>query len=198
MITLPATFAEAQALAFAKERIAIARSGDFFDPGYSAFHPDAGRVFLRRMMGDVASLNGDALLQLIDFARAGFGDADTVLREMIVEHHNRGESLSPFLATYAAEIVSGRGRGLDGPKPATYFVANLVIVIIMIELMDRFGLNPTRYSKRRPSASSVMAQALTETGLTRGSEAAIAKIWQLWGQRFLRNWPDALRVKKSS
>ena len=42
MTVLPANFQdfqEAAAVAFAKERIAIYRSGDFFDPGYGAFHP---------------------------------------------------------------------------------------------------------------------------------------------------------------
>ena len=61
-------------------------------------------------MGDVASISGEALLQLIDFARSGWDDADTVLRQMITDHLHRGEEMSPFLQTYAAEIVTGRTR----------------------------------------------------------------------------------------
>ena len=190
-MTLPAiSFSDAAAIQFARQAIARLRSGSFFDEGLEAFHPDAGRVFLRRIMGDAANLNGGTLLQLIDFARAGWDDADTVLREVIVEYHHRGEMLPPFLATYASGIISGRVRGPDGPKPATHFVADLVIVMIMADLIGRFSLKPTRYSRRRPSAASITAQALAEAGLSRGSEAAIEKVWKRWGRRVLDNWPQ--------
>jgi hypothetical protein len=198
MTVLPAAFhdfQEAAAVAFAKERIAIYGSGDFFDPGYGAFHPEAGRVFLRRIMGNVASISGEALLDLIDYARSGWDDADEVLRQMIVEHIHRGEEMSPFLKTYEAEILSGRRiRKTDGQQLAGHFISNLVIVMIVIETMHRFNLKPTRQSRRKLSAAAVVAEALTQSGLTRGTEAAITKIWQRWGERFLRNWPGALTL----
>jgi hypothetical protein len=189
MTLLPISYHEAQALAFAKQQIAIMRDGAFFDVGFGAFHPDAGRVLLRRIMGDVASLNGGALLQLIDFARAGWDDAHLTLTQMITEYLHRGETLPPFLATYNAEVLNRRVSGPVGPKPATQFVADLVICMLMAELITRFGLKPTRYSKRRPSAASITAQALAEAGLHRGAESAIEKVWKRWGARILDNWP---------
>jgi hypothetical protein len=147
--------------------------------------------------GDTASLSGAALLALIDFADAGWDDAHLALTQMITEYLHRGEKMPPFLATYAARVLNRRAPGPVGPKPATHFVADLVICMLMAELITRFSLKPTRYSKRRPSAASITAQALAEAGLHRGTEAAIEKVWKRWGVRILDNWPETGMVSPS-
>src|SRR5262245_47798687 len=106
-MTLPATIAEAQAIEFAKERLRRVNAGDFFDPGYSAFHPEAGRILLRRMMRDFASCNTDAMLALINQARAGWDDADLAVRAIITEYLNRGETLPTSLAAYNTDVING-------------------------------------------------------------------------------------------
>lgn len=185
-MTLPATYEEAAALVRAKECLRLIGEGDFFDPGYGAFNPEAGRVLLRRIMRSFADLDGAATLALINFAKAGWDDADLAIRQLITERLDRGEPLGSFLSAYNAEILNGYTvRAPRGSKPATNIVADMAIVCVMLELINRFGLKPTRISRRRPSAASVTAQALAETGLHRGGEDAVTKVWQRYGPQVL-------------
>jgi hypothetical protein len=180
-MTLPVTLVEAEALEFARDWIARGREGDFLGLGYSPLHPDAGRAFLRRMIRQYALGPDRQMLTIIDCARAGWDDADLVLRDLILEYTNRGEPLPAFLATYNAEIVTGRIIPRPrGRKRAANLLQDISIVTLVLELIERFGLKPTRYqagSKRRPSACSVAAGAMAESGLHRGDERAIQQIW---------------------
>src|SRR5262249_24982040 len=155
-----------------------------FNVGYKTFHPEAGRAFLRKMMKQAAVLKEAVMLELMDFARAGWDDADIALRELILEYTNRGEALPALLATYNAEIITGRARParLPARQPAAYFIQDIFIVMLITELVAQFNLKPTRFGVRRASASSIVADALIEAGLHRGGEKAVEKVWRRYGQ----------------
>jgi hypothetical protein len=123
------------------------------------------------------------LLLLIEFARAGWDDADIALREMFIERANRTEEISPYLRTYIAGIISRPINAPVGPKPATNIAADIAIAMVVFTLMlPPHNLKAQRSTRRKPSACSVAAQALAEAGLHRGGEQAIEKIWKRWGR----------------
>jgi hypothetical protein len=174
MTTLPATLQEAQALDFAR---------DWLKRWQAEFAEGEGRAFLREGLKNLAGHIGpNATLDLMDRAYAGSEDAHLVLVDMINEYTNRHEALPSFLATYNAEFLTGRVvfRSPPGPKWTTNFTQDVCIVLLMVELVRRFDLRPTRnkLQRRRPCAASVAAQATAELGLHRGTEEALGKIWQ--------------------
>jgi hypothetical protein len=172
MTPLPATLQEAQALEFARDWLQRIQFGD-----------EDGRVFFRECLKNLAGHIGpNATLDLIDRAYAGSEDAHLVLVDMINELTNRHEPLPAFLATYNAHVISGRVifRSPPGPKKLTNLTHDVYIVMLMVELVHRFHLKPTRnkLQRRVPCAASVAAQAMTELGLHRGTEEALGKIWR--------------------
>ena len=92
--------------------------------------------------------------RIIDLALAGAEDADQALRELITEHQALG--LAPGLATYA-NIIAERPMAHRMPpgRPRENFLANFVIIVLLIELQRRYGL-PLRQgsTSRRPSAAA--------------------------------------------
>jgi hypothetical protein len=174
MTTLPATLQEAQALEFAR---------DWLQRVQAEFAEGAGRAVLREGLKNLAGHIGpNATLELMDRAYAGSEDAHLILVDMINEHTDRHEPLPSFLATYNAEFLTGRVvfRSPPGPKKTTNFTQDVYIVLLMVELVLRFHLKPTRnkLQRRRPCAASIAAQAMTELGLHRGTEEALGKIWR--------------------
>ena len=190
--SLPVSFNEAAALEAAREFIRKLGEFEFWDGlGVNAWHPDAGRRWLRQAMKNFVTCNGagegQALLLLIEFARAGWDDADITLREMIIEYHHQGKIFPPFLAAYNAEIVAAHMvRPPPGPRRADNIAADVAIASLVFTLtLPPHSLKARRTSRRKPSACSVTAQALAEAGMHRGGEEAIEKIWKRWGHRLL-------------
>ena len=185
--TLPVTLQEATALQAAHEFIDKLRTLDFFNTGVDSWHPNAGRLWLRHLMqfyvNSTGAGEGRKLLFLMAVARAGSKEADDFLRNMFTEQTHRNEEISPFLKTYIAEVLNQPIKARPGPKNASNIAANVAIAALVLTLTEPpFNLTPLRgLSKRRPSACSVLAQALAEAGLHRGGEKAIEKIWQRIG-----------------
>jgi hypothetical protein len=174
MTTLPATLLEAQALEFAR---------DWLQRMHAEFAEGASRAFLREGLKNLAEHIGpNATLDLIDRAYAGSKDAHLILVDMINELTDRHKALPSFLATYNAHFLTGRVvfRSPPGPKWTTNFTQDVCIALLILELVRRFDLRPTRnkLQRRRPCAASVAAQAMAEIGLHRGTEEALGKIWQ--------------------
>ena len=182
MTKLPQTFADAeadQALAHALQFVAAMQQGDFIGLGCAPADPDAGRRFLRRMLAHwMGSARGQ--LDLVNWALAGWADADIVLRELIVEYSNRHEAPPAFLAFYIGQIASDRTvPRKKGRKKATNLIVDIMAVTLIMDLIERYHLKLTRYQagkKLKESACSVAAKALSEAGLHRGGERALMKI----------------------
>jgi hypothetical protein len=146
MTTLPLTLQEAQALEYAR---------DWLQRMQAEFAEGSGRAPLREMIKNLASHIGpNATLDLMDRARAGSEDAHLILVDTINERTDRHEPLPSFLATYNAEFLTGRVvfRSPPGPKRMTNFYQDVYIVLLMVELVSRFHLKPTRnkLQRRRP------------------------------------------------
>jgi hypothetical protein len=110
---------------------------------------------------------------VVNSALKGCVDADIVLRELIVEYSNRPGGPPPFLAFYIGQMASDRGvaRRPSGRKKATNIVQDLFIVVLIIDLVERFDLKPTRWKigdERPPAACSIVAAAMAEAGMHRG------------------------------
>lgn len=185
--TLPTTLQEATALQFAHNFIDKLRDLNFWNTGVDPWHPDAGRLWLRQLIQFYVNFTrageGRAILFLMAVARAGSEEADTFLRDMFTEQTHRNEEPSPFLKTYIAEVLNQPIKVRPGPKNPSNMAADITIATLVSMLTEPpYNLNPTRgLSKRRLSRCSVAAQALTERGMHRGGEKAIAKIWQRFG-----------------
>jgi hypothetical protein len=188
MIQLPKTLVEAEALRFAREWIARCQEGDFLSLGYPPLHPDAGRAFARHMIKQYALTHPFNMTDVVDAAYGGSEDADIALRELVAEIIDRGEALPTVLGAYAVGLAHPSPR-LRGKKRATNILQDISIVTLIMELVEQFGLKPTRNPLApRPSACSIAATAMAEAGLHRGAEKAIAQIWRRYSPAILPVW----------
>jgi hypothetical protein len=171
----------AQALAAAREAVSrMLEPMDYFD-GIAPLQPGGGRIVLRQILKRFAFWNSLNLSRLCMWARAGWDDADLALRELIAEFTERGLPMPATLSAYSLELIqpnrippaTARGR-----KKATQFLQDICITVLVILLIEEHGLTPTRRQKSRPSACSVIAEALAERGIHRGGEPAINKVWE--------------------
>jgi hypothetical protein len=180
---LPATFQEGAALMFARDFIAVVRRSNWCDLG-DPFNPDAMHTLVRRTLKSLAAWHPRNAARIVEFAIHGMAEADQALRDLIAERNDSGEPLGAALATYDA-IISERPSVHRNPncRPRQSFLANFVIVVLVLELRRRFSGLPLRRNpaSRHPSVYSVAATALTEAGLPRGGEEAIRKIWDRYG-----------------
>jgi hypothetical protein len=179
---LPATLEEAQALMFARDWLAAIRAADFLQLG-DPFTDDALHALVRRTFKNLAEWHPRNAARVLRLALHGAEDAHAALADLIAERTERDEPLGPTLATYA-NILANDGR----PKPRRpegrqrgNFLANFVIVVLLIDMKRRLGLPLRTMSLRRPSLCSIVAQVLAELGLSRGGEEAIWKIWAAYG-----------------
>ena len=182
-MTLPATYTEAL------EREALAFSRDWIVRAFAAgalFHPGTGLVSLMKEFALAHPLCADDVVYL---AEKGSPEADRALREIIAERADRGESLGAVFGAYAIKLVNP-ARGRSGPARAGNFRRDVGLIMLMADLMDRFGLaahhNP---AARRPAASTIAAAALTAAGFGSLNHKAAEKIWRRYlpafaGSRF--------------
>jgi len=170
---LPATI-EAEALAFARSKIAQFRDG-------SMLMAEASREFVRHVMRRAALLHPLHMMTLIDFARAGEPDADIVLRTLAIEIVDRGEPLPTTLGAYIMETIRGRVRQRPARKRKNNLLRDILIVAIIDEVSSRFGLMPTGRSPQRRSACSIVAEALHEAHMQLGYKD-IESIWNRLGR----------------
>ncbi len=185
-MTLPARWegaVEQEALAFARDWIERCRAGDFGD-GYAPLHPEAGRAFTRRVIKNFALTHPFAMDHIVAAAGEGWDDADIMLRGLIAEYTSRHEPLPAPLASYNIRLINPQTQRPPKPrgrKMAGNVLADIVVAALIMTLLERFPLKPTRSQigrKRKPSACSIAHAAMTEAGLHRGAEATVQKIWQ--------------------
>jgi hypothetical protein len=168
---------EAQAVALAKQRLSELSDG---------FSSEAGQAFARNMLKAHALLTPFGMSNIMHDARCGSELDHRVLVELIADYNRRGEKLPPQLATYDIDAHNPYlPPRIPGRKKANHVVRNMMIVLIIDELTQKFGLRAVRNraSKapaRRPSACSVLAIALADVqpaGQALG-ERAIELIWE--------------------
>jgi hypothetical protein len=181
------SYEEAALQQHAREALKRARGacedGDPFDTAVA-------RVTTRRMLKDIADADERNAAHIVRSAIEGVEDAHEALADLISERGERGEPLGMALTTYSNMLSHGAPpvRGPEG-HPGTNFLANFVIVCLLIDLRQQFpGLqlrrgrdSGVRANRRRPSACSVVSAVLIEAGLNRGSEESIRKIWEHYG-----------------
>jgi hypothetical protein len=183
MTTLPATLQEAEALDVAR---ALVR--EF----HVCFGSEAGRLGSLCMLKDFALSHPFNLSSLMYDARQGWQLAHEAISELIAERLARGEELGPQLASYEIDHLNPalppRQRG---PAKHTHIARNIIIVAMISAVSERCGLRPVRSRQsrapvRRPSASAVVAQAMTAEGVPSMGERQVEKIWERFRHHVFR------------
>jgi hypothetical protein len=201
---LPATYDDAnaaEALAFAGGWIAGAR-----EPG-GLFHSDAESVYCRAAMKEWALAHPFCADEIVYFAENGSEPAHLALIEIIAEKKDRNEPLGAVFGAYDIRRdnpLRARPRpNPRGPTEADNFVRDVAISLLVVELKDRFNVPPTQNpATGRPSASSVAALALVESGVVeKMTFKGVEKIWKRYvpvfagtrfaakSKRFALGWP---------
>jgi hypothetical protein len=190
-MTLPASYGaavEAEALQFARDFLARAQEGDFMGLGNPPLGPMADHVFARRWCKFCAALHPQGAEQVVDLAITyGERSAHEALVELIDEKTDRYEPLGAVLGAYSIRLRRVPFHAHSGPARTT-LIEDVVFSILILQLVERFHLNPTRYRDRkheRPSACSIAARAAADMGLHRGDEDAFRKIWKRVAPRLL-------------
>jgi hypothetical protein len=194
---LPATYGEAieteplKPLEFARQHIAYVKAGKLqlwgIVPGRWFDGAESERM-CRAMLAQWALRDTVNLMNAVELARGGFELWQDVLRDMILEYQNgsRDGDMPIYLRAYAMELTAGaHHRRKGGRHRAGQLLRNLIIATIIAEMIERFGIRPTRnVASHRPSLCSIMAQALALEGMAMG-EPNVVQIWRTEGRRLL-------------
>jgi hypothetical protein len=167
-VLLPASFEEAEPMQRAREMLRVARGA--FEGG-DPFDADVARAAVRQMLKEIADSHERNAAHIVRLANVGSQDADEALRDLISERGSRPEPLGMALTTYV-NMLSHGPPPLREPEghPGTNFLANFVIVMMLLGLMFQFPLlRLRRRGTRRPSACSIVSAVLIEAGKNRGS-----------------------------
>ena len=185
MTQLPATLNEAEALAFARHKIALLRDGKiaFWGIEYGRwFEKNESHRISRQMFKAWAMESPINRMNAVEFARAGWTLADEALRELILEYRDRGEPLpSTYLAAFDMEIIAGkRFRRMPARRKSDNVMRDIAITFIVHFVAERFALDPARNreARRRPSACSIVTDALRLEGVLAIAESGVNKIWE--------------------
>jgi hypothetical protein len=190
MTKLPATIDEAQALTYARGRIAPFRDGKHeLYPGMGEYYwldkADGRRIFVQILK--VGALKDSMfMMHVCNAARGGSDLADEALRELIIEFENNRKEKPTALADYTMEIARAgiKPERRSGPKTSNYYLRDIAISSVVFKVHLKFGLNPYRNeASPRPSACSIVAKAMREERLKgpRGkpwTEHAVVAIWK--------------------
>lgn len=202
MTNLPATFVEAEAMDFARQWIARMREqGEFFGVDGAPLRPLTEHLWAKRWCRLCAEMHPQGADQVVELAVThGERSAHEALVELIDEKTDRNEPLGSVLGAYSIRLRRKPFRAHSGPARTT-IIQDVVFALLIIELVERYHLKPTRYAGRkheRPSACAVAAQAAAEAGLHRGGEDAFRKGWKRAAPRILPGWrttsPEALAI----
>jgi hypothetical protein len=172
-VNLPATLEQAQAINFVRETVRHFREHDISEIiNVRAFESESGRRFAREIMKQFAARHVDNTMLVADWARQGWTLADEALRQLFRELTDRGET-SVYLSAYVMEVTRGQIRHRPAPRAESQYFRNVIIVSMIIDLVEKFDLKPTRNptTQRKLSACSIVAEVL---GM---SEPAVVAVW---------------------
>jgi hypothetical protein len=123
-------------------------------------------------------------MNAVEFARAGWTLAYEALRELILEYLDRREPLPTYLAAFAMAVAAGdRFRRMPARRKSDNIMRDLIITFVVRFVSERFALRPTRNpaAHRRPSACSIVTDALRLEGVLAIAESGVNKIWERHG-----------------
>ena len=200
MIKLPATTIEAEALAAARRTLGHFLDGPLLPRWrFGVFDREVGTALVRDCFRTLAETSTHGLRQVIAYARAGVDDADAVLRELATDIVNRpGEQVPTFLQVYLIDAhVMPVGPKPRGPKRKNQFLRDIGIAVMVVELVERFGLKATRLygATKRQSACAIVATVLGEAKQAGAidfnvTEQAVVAIWKRMGPQLGRPSPQ--------
>jgi hypothetical protein len=192
MTQLPATNVEAQALTYARERVASLRDNklELRMGRISWFDKADSRRLVVQMLKAVALEDSMNMMTVCDCARNGWDVADQALRELIIEFENNRKDKPTALADYTMEITRAgiKPSRRRGPKGSNYILRDVAVSGVVFQVHLKFGLDPYRNeASPRPSACSIVSKAMREEKLKgpRGkpwTEYAVVAIWKKYGR----------------
>jgi hypothetical protein len=180
------TEVEQAALTFAREQFTSFQNSSSPWSESSMLSPAAGHAWVQSVLKlgwhDVVNR-----LRLLMMARAGQRDAQAVLQRIILEYQTRGERMPLELEAYDMEVKTfGPAPQRPARKKASRMARDLIIMIVTMGIVDRFGLPRTKKSSSpRASASQIASMALDSVGIKMGHKA-VEKILD----RYRGAWPD--------
>jgi hypothetical protein len=178
-VLLPTSFEEAAPMQCAREMLRVARGA--FEGG-DPFDAAVARAAVREMLKAIVDSSERNASRIVLLANQGSEDADEALRDLISERNERREPLGMALGTYVNMIGGPPPPREPEGHPGSNFLANYVIVLMLLGLMLQFPrLRLRRRGTRRPSACSIVSAVLIEAGKNRGSEESIRKIYEHYG-----------------
>jgi hypothetical protein len=190
-MTLPATVVEAEvqlATRYVRKWLDQCRAEDILDIGISMVDPKAGHIHLRQILKFLAMSPIDPfkIVEIIDWARAGWEDADIAMRELSVELENRGEPVPIALKAYRNELLNPYRQQwprAHGAQKATHILQDIVITVFVERLTILFPTLPVfGRSPRRPSVCGIISTVFNEAKLGRILTAdGVRKIWNRLG-----------------
>lgn len=184
MTTLPATVTEAEALAFAVDW--LRRFQDYApDIGGVPLDPATEHLFAKQWCRMCAEAHVQGAEGVVDLAIThGELSAHQALVEIIDEKTDRNEPLGATLGAYSIRLRQRPFQAHSG-QPRTTLVRDVICSVLIVELIDRFGLHPTRRQQHRPSACSIAAAAAQRLGLHQGGEDAFRKVFKRTAPMFV-------------
>jgi hypothetical protein len=192
MTKLPATLIEAEARQHARGYLRKLLEGpwDSFQIEYAPLDPRAGRAVARRFFR-WACETPQLMTFIVELAdRYGERDAYDALMEIRDERIERNEPLGAVLGAYVIKLRTYPFRP-HGRRDRNV-VQDICLVMLVVELVERFDLKPTRSQKDRPSGCSIAAEEAANFGLNRGSEEAFQQLWKKYSPHILEGyaWPN--------
>jgi hypothetical protein len=166
-VLLPASFEEAAPMQCAREMLRAARGA--FEDG-DPFAASVASTAVRQMLKAIADSNERNAAHIVRLAAVGSEDARQALADLVSERNERREALGSALTTYVNMLSHGPPPHRE-PRgaPVSNFLANFVIVMMLLGLKHQFPLLRLRRSQegrpgraRRPSACSIVAAVLKE------------------------------------
>jgi hypothetical protein len=179
MTKLLATLKSTEALAYAQRLI---KRGHRTESSGSFFESPQSREFVRDFIS-IMMTTPEGRLGLIELARAGEEDAQTILRTAILEFKSRGEPLPTELAGYDMELTAGMVPppvGIDGPDKRDRMLRDISITVTVAAVCDRYGLKPFGRSVRKRSGCAVIGEALGVIGKAMSYKAVEAICRRYW------------------
>jgi hypothetical protein len=201
-MNVPEPVADA-ALTFARE--CVAESHNMNDAPYdflgeritSWFDKHSSRRVVISAMKWIAMEHPLRMIDTVDLARSGWDLADEALRELIIEHIDRGEPLPTYLAAHNMDLVRGARPKPRGQKKADRYLRDVAVSALVLLVSERFNLPPTGRSTRWPSACRIVADALRDAHVLL-SHKAVEAIWLRFGPIISPIGPTICPCERSS
>ena len=186
-ITLPATYQEAEAEAFAREKFACFKQEGSPWGGHSPLAPEATRVWFRQMLQ--IGLHGAAnRMRIVAGAKAGDADYVALLKGVLLEAKSarRMDQLPTEIIDYDMWITAHGEQRMRRSEKRDYVIRDICVSLVVAALDDKFGIRPTGHSARRRSGCEIVGEALFEGGAAtagkRHRKKSYETVKKIWGK----------------